>query len=312
MKLGRLLLAVGLALALGLGSSGLSQTQEVSFGYVEWPGVTVKTHVASAILETLGYETDMQALSVPLVFKGLSEGDLDAFLGVWEPSMASMVDPYLSDAGGDGTVTLVARNLEPTLYRPAVPTFVAEQGITSLADVAANADMFEGKVYGIEPGNDGNQILIDMIEADTYGFGALELVESSTEGMLTQVERAVEREEAIAFLAWSPHWMNAAYDLTYLDDPENVWGGDGYVATAMNSEVMRADANLVKFLEQYTVTPEMQDMWIDAYSRQGNDPAQVANDWIAANMDTVIGWVNGVTTASGESGAEALRAAFGN
>lgn len=307
MKLSRLLLAIGLVLALGFGSA-----QEVSFGYVEWPGVTVKTHVASAILDTLGYETDMQALSVPLVFKGLSEGDLDAFLGVWEPSMESMVNPYLSDEGGDGTVTLVARNLEPTIYRPAVPTFVAEQGITSLADVAANAEMFGGQVYGIEPGNDGNQILIDMIEADTYGFSSLELVESSTEGMLTQVERAVEREEPIAFLAWSPHWMNAAFELTYLDDPENVWGGDGYVATAMNSDVLQADANLAKFLEQYTVTPEMQDLWIDAYSRQGNDPAQVAREWITANLDTVTGWVEGVTTADGGSAAEALQAEFGN
>ena len=141
----------------------LAAAQTVRFGYVEWPGVTVKTQVAAAVLETLGYDTQTQSLSVPIVLKGLSEGDLDVFLGVWRPSMDAMVEPYLADTG-DGSVTLAARNLEPTVYRPAVPTFVAETGVTSLADLAANAGEFDGKIYGIEPGNDGNTIILNMID----------------------------------------------------------------------------------------------------------------------------------------------------
>ena len=289
----------------------LAAAQTVRFGYVEWPGVTVKTQVAAAVLETLGYDTQTQSLSVPIVLKGLSEGDLDVFLGVWRPSMDAMVEPYLADTG-DGSVTLAARNLEPTVYRPAVPTFVAETGVTSLADLAANAGEFDGKIYGIEPGNDGNTIILDMIDSDTYGLKDFELVESSTEGMLAAVERAVDREEPIVFLAWSPHWMNAVYDLTYLDDPENVWGGDGYVATALNTAFAEANPNLTTFFEQFAVTPEIQNGWVDLYSRQGEDPEGVARDWIAQNMDVVMGWTEGVTTAGGEPAAPALQTAFGN
>ncbi len=300
----RFLLTLTTTLLLSFGAA-----QSVDFGYVEWPGVTVKTQVAASILDALGYDTQTQALSVPIVLKGISEGDLDVFLGVWRPSMNSMVEPYLPDSG-DGSVTLAAQNLAPTIYRPAVPTYVAEQGITSLADVAENPEMFGGQLYGIEPGNDGNTIILDMIENDTYGFSDFDIVESSTEGMLAEVGRAVERQEPIAFLAWSPHWMNNVYDLTYLDDPENVWGDDGFVATALNTSFMEENANLATFFSQFEVDPETQNGWIDQYSRQEVDPETVAEEWIAANMDTVMTWVEGVTTADGEPAGAALESTF--
>ena len=304
----RLLLTAAAALTLATASA---QDDTVDFGYVEWPGVTVKTRVATEILEALGYETDTSALSLPLVLKGLSEGDLDAFLAVWLPTMHTMTAPYMAEEG-DGSITPLARNLEPTIYRPAVPAYVAEQGIASLADVAANADMFDGRIYGIEPGNDANEIIRGMIEDDVYGFSSLDLVESSTQGMLSAVERATEREEPIAFIAWSPHWMNSVHDIVYLDDPEGVFGDDGYVLTVANTEWAEANPNVARFLEQLVVTPEMQNRWIDAYSREGNEPERVAEAWIAGNLDVVDGWLEGVTTASGEDAAEAVRSAFGD
>ncbi len=34
----------------------------------------------------------------------------------------------------------------------------------SLADLGANKDKFDGKIYGIEAGNDGNRIIQSMID----------------------------------------------------------------------------------------------------------------------------------------------------
>lgn len=294
-----------------LASAVWASAQTVDFGYVEWPGVTVKTQVAAQILDALGYDTEARSFSVPITLKGLSEGDLDVFLGVWRPSMDPMVQPYL-DESGDGTVTLVARNLEPTIYRPAVPNFVTEQGITSLADVAENAELFDNRFYGIEPGNDGNEIVREMIENDTYGFGVMEIVESSTQGMLSAVERAIERDEPIVFLGWSPHWMNNLYDISYLDDPQNIWGGDGYVATGLNSEFAANNPNLVTFFERFSIMPAVQDEWIDEYSRQGRDPAAVAENWIRANLEMITGWVDGLETTNDDDAVSALRERFGN
>ena len=294
-----------LALVLAL-SFSLASAQEVSFGYVEWPGVTVKTHVASEILSTLGYDTEMSSLSVPLVLRGVANGDLDAFLGVWVPSMNGIIDPYLSE----GSVTQVAVNLNETVYRPAVPTYVYEAGVTSLADLTAYSEQFEQDFYAIEPGNDGNQIMLDAVANGTYGLGDWDIVESSTEAMLAAVGRATDRDEWIVFLAWSPHWMNAVYDIRYLDDPEGIWGSDGYVATVMNTESAEAMPNVSLFLSQLQVTSDIQNLWIDRYSRQGQDPAEVASTWISENLDIVLQWADGVTTASGEPASDVLSARF--
>ena len=67
-----------------------SAAEKITFGYVNWPGVTAKTYVATKILSSLGYEIDMKMLSVPIVFKGLANKDLDIFLGAWLPTMKSI------------------------------------------------------------------------------------------------------------------------------------------------------------------------------------------------------------------------------
>ena len=43
---------------------------------------------------------------------------------------------------------------------------------------------------GIEPGNDGNLIIQGMIDDDAFGLSGFEVVESSEQGMLSQVEAA--------------------------------------------------------------------------------------------------------------------------
>ena len=42
-------------------------------------------------------------------------------------------------------------------------------------------------IYGIEPGNDGNRHVIDMIKKNEFGLGGFKLVESSEQGMLAEV-----------------------------------------------------------------------------------------------------------------------------
>jgi len=281
--------------------------QEVAFGYVEWPEAVMKTQVVSDVLEAMGFETTMQSLSVPLVLKGVSTGDLDVFLETWMPSMESMVTPYLED----GSITMSAHNLDGTLYRAAVPTYVYEAGVTSLADLDAHAERFGSEYYGIEPGNDGNEIMRRAIEADTYGLADWTLVESSEQGMLQMVERATEGGDWIVFSGWQPHWMNNAFDISYLDDPENIWGGEGYVATVANTQFLEENPNLARFFEQFSVSLETQGDWIDQYGRQGRDPEEVAQEWIRASLAAVKGWAEGVTTATGEPAEGALEAAFG-
>lgn len=302
-RLSRMLILLCMVAGLNM---ALAETDTVHFGFVEWPGVTVKTHVAMETLETLGYDTSYDVLSLPFVLLGVSQRDLDVFLGLWRPTMDSMVQEYLEA----GVVTEIGRNMESTIYRPAVPSYVYEAGVQSLADLDDHAEQFGNTFYGIEPGNDGNELFLGMIDDDMYGLGDWELLESSTEGMLTEVGIATENEEWIVFLGWSPHWMNAVYDIDYLDDPEGIWGDDGYVGTLVNTEFAENNPNLARFFEQFKIEPETQSEWIDSYDREGMDAPVVAREWLANNLDLVSSWLEGVESIDGQPAEEVLRAAF--
>jgi glycine betaine/proline transport system substrate-binding protein len=277
---------------------------EIRFGYVDWPGVTVKTTVASQILELLGYETDMKSLAVPVVFKGLSNEDLDVFVGAWLPTMKSIAEKYFND----GSIVPVTVNLDETIYTLAVPQYAWDAGCKSHADLVKFADKFDRKIVGIEPGNDGNQIVLDMIENDTYGLKDWELIESSTEAMMIAVGSAIKKDEWVCWLGWSPHWMNLSYDIRYLEDPEQVWGSEPEVVKTIARAGFEKDLpNVYRFFQQYRVTPDIQGDWIDQYSRQKKDADEVARSWIKDNLKVVDMWVYGVTALDGSRARDAIR-----
>jgi len=302
------ILTFSVLIGLSLVAGPVQAAEKVTLGYVDWPGVTVKTTVAARILELMGYEAEMKSLAVPVVFKGLANKDLDIFMGAWLPTMKSISDKYFND----GQIMELTVNLNETVYTLAVPAYVWEAGVRSHSDLNQFADRFDHKIIGIEPGNDGNQIVIDMIRDNTYGLKDWELVEGSTEAMMIAVGSAFKKKEWVCWLGWSPHWMNLAYDIQYLDDPEQAWGTEPEVVKTLAwAGYDQAQPNLARFFSQVRVTPDMQGEWIDQYSRQKKDPEEVAVEWIRNNLGVVDMWVYDVTAADGSRGRDAIRAALG-
>ncbi|MEJ7873590.1 MAG: glycine betaine ABC transporter substrate-binding protein, partial [Rubrobacteraceae bacterium] len=163
----------------GGGADGANET--VKFGTVDWPEAIAKTNVASTIVDALGYETEIQELGVPTVFQGLETGDLDVFVEAWFPTMQTNFDAV-------DNVESVTTNLDDATFSVAVNQEACDAGVRSHEDLAQFADRFENSgtptVYGLEPGNDGNQVVLDMIDNNQYDLGDWEIVESSTNGML--------------------------------------------------------------------------------------------------------------------------------
>jgi len=245
----------------------------------------------------------MTSGSQAIVFKGMDTGDLDVFLGNWLPTMKMHFDKYEEK----GSVHNVGVNLYDVVYRTAVPEYVYEAGVKSLADLNEHADKFNSKIYGIEPGNEGNIIIQDAIKNNNYNLENWSLQASSTAGMLTSVKRAVNNEEWIAFNGWKPHYMNVMFDLRYLEDPEGIWGEGERVYSVARNGYQDENPNFYKFLEQFKVTAPIQNKWIDSYKRQEKDPEEVAEEWIADNLDVVNQWVYGVETADGQMARKAIR-----
>jgi len=298
-------------LALCAACAAAADCDRVRFSDVGWTDITATTAATTVVLGALGYETSTDILSVPVTYAALADNQIDVFLGNWMPTMEGDIATYREA----GTVDTVRTNLEGAKYTLATNAAGVAAGITDFASIAAAADALGGKIYGIEAGNDGNRLILDMIAADMFGMGALDLVESSEQGMLAQVARADERGEAIVFLGWEPHPMNADFDMTYLPGGDDVFGpdlGGATVATNTRAGYVTDCPNTGKLLENLAFTLEMENEIMGAILNDRAEPEAAARAWLAANPATWTAWLDGVTTRDGGDAVAAVTAALAN
>jgi glycine betaine/proline transport system substrate-binding protein len=299
-----------LSVALLAATPAFAQCDKVTFSDVGWTDITATTAATSVVLEALGYQTETRILSVPVTYISLSRGDIDVFLGNWMPTMEADIAPYREA----GTVDTVRTNLVGAKYTLAVNRVAADLGITSFADIATHKAALDGKIYGIEAGNDGNRLILDMIAADAFGLGGFTVAESSEQGMLAQVTRADRRNEPIVFLGWEPHPMNANFDMTYLEGGDDWFGpdlGGAEVRTNTRAGYVEACPNLGTFLNNLEFTLQMENEIMGAILNDGTDPARAATAWLTANPEVLELWLAGVTTRDGAEALPAARAALG-
>ena len=280
--------------------------KQVRFAEIGWADIAATTGVAMTLTEGLGYQPRKILASVPIAFTGVQKGQIDVFLGYWAPSMDAVIEPFAKDGG---VKVLPEPNLEGAKYTLAVPTYAAEAGLKSFADIAKFKDQLGGKIYGIEPGNDGNLLIEKMIKGDQFGLGDFRMVESSEAGMLVQVQRAVKKKEPVVFLGWAPHPMNTQHDITYLDGGDDVFGPDygaAKVYTVVTPNYEERCANVGKLLNnlQFSVAIESQLM---EKVLEKEDPVVVARNWIKANPEILDKWLAGVTTYDGKDGVAAVK-----
>jgi glycine betaine/proline transport system substrate-binding protein len=310
MTLKSALLATAVAFAFS-GSAYAAGCDKVTFSDVGWTDITSTTAVSSLMLQALGYETDIQVLSVPVTYEGLAKGDIDVFLGNWMPTMASNIQPYL-DAK---TVDSVRANLEGAKYTLATNSFGDALGIKDFKDIAAHAKDLDNKIYGIEAGNDGNKLIIDMIDKDAFGLktAGVELVESSEQGMLAQVAKEDQAQKPIIFLGWEPHPMNKNFKMTYLTGGDDYFGpnlGGATVYTNTRGGYVAECPNTGKFLTNLVFSLDMENAIMGAILDDGKDPAVAAKEWLVANEPAWKPWLDGVTTKDGKDAVAAVEAAL--
>jgi glycine betaine/proline transport system substrate-binding protein len=284
--------------------------QTVRMSDVGWTDITSTTAATAVVLEGLGYDPEIELLSVPVTYTSLKNKDIDVFLGNWMPTMEGDVRPFLDD----GSVENVGVNLEGAKYTLAVPKYLADQGLKDFADIASFKDQLDGKIYGIEPGNDGNRLILQMIDEDAFGLKGFELVESSEQGMLAQVARASRSEEPIVFLGWEPHPMNANFELAYLSGGDDWFGpdfGGATIYTNVRAGLLEECPNLGQLLKNQKFTLAMENEIMGAILDGGEDPEDAATAWLKEHQDVLGGWLDGVTTVEGEPGLAAVKEHLG-
>ncbi|MDK9698048.1 MAG: choline ABC transporter substrate-binding protein [Siculibacillus sp.] len=301
-------------LALGLSSTVFAAEpagcKAPRFSDVGWSDITATTGLASRVLIGLGYQPKSEILSVPVTYASLKNKQIDIFLGNWMPTMEADLKPYLADK----SVEVLGVNLTGAKYTLAVLKPTWDAGLKDFKDIPKFKDKLGAKIYGIEPGNDGNRLILDMIKDAKWNLGGFELVESSEQGMLSQVERSAKAKGDVLFLGWEPHPMNTHFELKYLSGGDDVFGpdfGGATIYTNVRAGYATECPNVGKLLKNMTFTLKQESEVMDTINAGESDGAKAAEKWLKANPAVLDTWLAGVTTHDGQPGLAAVKKSLG-
>ena len=217
------LMGLGLAACGGEGESGGgsdgggSGGDTITLGYIpSWTDGLSLAYLLDNRLTAMGYTVEHEQITeAGVLYAGLAQGDVDMFPSAWpEVTHASYMEEY-----GDDIEDLVAY-YEGAVLNLSVPQYV---DITSIDELAGQADRFGGRIVGIEPGAGLTKATQESV-IPGYGLDDYELVTSSTTAMITELENAIDAEEDIVVTLWTPFWAMPAYDMKALEDPEGHFG----------------------------------------------------------------------------------------
>ncbi|HEY4994926.1 MAG TPA: choline ABC transporter substrate-binding protein [Aestuariivirga sp.] len=298
-------------LAASARASDAATCQTVKMSDIGWTDVTATTALTGAMLDAMGYKSDIKLLEVPVTFASMKTKDIDVFLGNWMPSMAADIKDYAAD----GSVEVVGANL-PTgaFYTLAVPEYTWDKGLKDFKDIAKFKDSLKSKFIGIESGNDGNRHILDMIKDPKFNLAGFELIESSEAGMLSEVAKDYQNKEDVVFLGWSPHPMNTTFKMKYLTGGDDLFGpnmGAAIVNSTVRKGYMAECPNVGKLVKQLKFEVGMENEMMDQILNKSVDAKVAAIAYVKAHPDVLTPWLDGVTTFDGKGPAlDAVKAVF--
>ena len=308
------------ALVFSLGATpALAQGAKVTISDLTWTGAQAIGHVIQAVIEgPLDSEADIvEGMSDgSVVAAGMDKGDgtVDVYTDLWMPNRQAIWDKYV-----DGAKT-VAHNLPyPGTQKMYVPAYMADRvrSVEDLKDpeVAAIFDK-DGNGKGEYWAGDAGWKSTRMWQVKFKSYGLSELWEAEILPDATfkgQLKSAISREQPILFYYWTPEWVHAAYDLSPVEEParsegcENVnldaedWletshfdcaSNDAQIYVAYSKSLEQRNPPVAKFLSQMRLDPDTVNQWILKIGRDEMDPRDVAEDWVANNMETVDAWIH--------------------
>jgi glycine betaine/proline transport system substrate-binding protein len=162
------------------------------------------------------------------------------------------------------------------------------------------SEEMEYTITGIEPGAGMSGVIDDMIENEENLQGWTHQT-SSTGAMLTELDQAIQNEEPIVIAAWSPHYMFAKYDIKYLEDPNELFGGEEDVLKLGRlgfEEDFPIAAEIVRNF--YLEIDVIEAALLESQEQEISVP-EVVETWVVDNEDIMNEFTDGVAEGSGET-----------
>ncbi|MFF9048313.1 ABC transporter permease/substrate binding protein [Streptomyces parvulus] len=263
------------------GATPAEAKRALDVAWFPWEEDVAVTYLWKNVLERRGYKMNLKQMDVGPVYTGLASGDLDLNFDAWLPHAQKNFWEKNKD-----NLTDLGTWYEPTSLEIAVPSYVKD--VKSLADLKGKADLFDGKIIGIEPGTGEMQLAKDEV-LPGYGLeDEYEIVDGSTPAMLAELKRAYAKKEPVAVTLWSPHWAYSDYELTKLKDPKKAFGEGNTIRTISNKEFPEQYPQLTEWIKNFHMSEdELGTLEAEIKDRgQGHEEEAVAA-WLEEHPDMV-------------------------
>src|SRR5690625_1664430 len=271
-------------------AAGLELGQEdLTLPYVAWARETISTHILAALLEDIGYNVDVKQVEAGPMFSSVADGSSDFHTSAWLPAThASYWEEY------EGDIVKVNQVLDKAPLALTVPEYVED--INTMEDLKDNEEFGEAvnwEIIGIDPGAGIMQNTEAALEE--YGLDQWTLTTSSEAAMLTELQTAIANEEPIIVPLWKPHWAFGDMDLKMIEDPEEIYGGEGdQIYTVARNDLEEDAPRAYKVLEQYVENYDMLDEMMPKVYVDEEDVADVVKEFLDNNQDMVDEWLDGI------------------
>ena len=256
---------------------GNKEEQEIVLGLTTWTSTIPPTEILAILLEDMGYNVEIKEAEIGFIYAGLDTGELDIYMDSWYPQQIQYLEKH-SDS---------IEQLTP-LYEDAnagmvVPEYMED--INDVEDLIGNESLVNHEVIAIEDGDPAMDELQELIDA--YEELDVELISSSEGAMLAAAKASTDEEEPILLYGWRPHSMFNDFGLKILTNNEHPEFFNGSsVHPVVHKDVKERLPDVYELLEGLTISiDDMEDMIIKIDN--GEDPEEVAQEWINMNQDTI-------------------------
>ncbi|SEN92060.1 glycine betaine/proline transport system substrate-binding protein [Mesobacillus persicus] len=255
--------------------------QEITIGQINWAENIAVTNMWKALLEDKGYKVSLSNLNMGATMKALESGSLDASLEIWLPVQDAVYLEKFNETVNFSEATW----FDQAKVGLVVPTYLED--INSVEDLNEHKELFNGEIIGFDPGAGTMEVTEQLIKDYNLEF---ELVSSSEPAMLSEIGKAVENGAPIVSPLWSPHSVFSKYDLKFLEDPQNTFGGVEKIHHATRLGFEEDYPEVSEWLKNWKMDDQQIGQLID-YVESAEDPLEGAKKWIEENQDLVNEWV---------------------
>src|SRR5215204_2620216 len=323
------IVALALAVALGVGACGEKKEEETTAGGGSastakdcgkvtinenaWAGSTANVYIAKAVLEDkLGCEVEITKITEIPVYQALADGKVDAVLEDWDhpdqdkqyvKKQGTVVD------GGPLGVTGHIGWFIPKYLMDEHPEFKTWKGLKGKEDLFKTAESGD---QGMFLGGDPSYVQKDKELIEALDLNFKQVTAGAEPAQVARWSQLYKQKEPVIFYWYTPQYLNQEYDLAEVKLPPRTEankdckddakeGGDPeqykceYDVTIINKlfskKFAESGSPAYPVLKNMKLTNEDQEQVAKAIAGDKEDPEKAGQDWVEANSDKVDAWL---------------------